>query len=75
VSENPKAFPLSPLIDPDDCGGSGGMDLRDWFAGQALAGCMANPSIGDDSAPKYAYFLADAMLAERGRALSAERGE
>ena len=40
-----------------------GMTLRDWFAGMALAGLLANPSLGDDSAPTYAFFLADAMIA------------
>jgi len=48
-----------------------GMSLRDWFAGQALAGWLA--SFGEDQAPtapyenqaKLAYGLADAMLAER----------
>jgi hypothetical protein len=42
---------------------SPGMTLRDYFAGQALAGLMA---VGNgDEAPQYAYFLADAMLAAR----------
>lgn len=44
-----------------------GMTLRDWFAGQALAGVLNwseafyNPS----HAVEWAYGLADAMLAER----------
>ncbi len=41
-----------------------GMTLRDWFAGQALAG-MANDY--GDSAPGYAYKIADRMLEERAR--------
>ena len=61
--ENPAAFP-NPMI-PEWQEGSTGMTLRDYFAGQALAGIMANPHIGDDGGPKYAYYLADAMLAQR----------
>ena len=46
-----------------------GLSIRDWFAGQALAGWMA--SFGDTTAVKasacaeLAYELADAMLAAR----------
>jgi hypothetical protein len=43
------------------------MTLRDWFAGQALAGMRANPAL--DLAPKDyvkgAYFYAAMMLDER----------
>ena len=45
-----------------------GMSLRDWYAGQALAG-MAG-SWGSDEGPlmtETAYALADAMLTERDR--------
>jgi hypothetical protein len=47
-----------------------GMTLRDWFAGQALAGFCADPSnheLFDDAmdAAQNAYELADAMLAAR----------
>ena len=44
----------------------GGMSLRDWFAGQALAS-MAHPqNIGEPKiSAKMAYEVADAMLAER----------
>ena len=48
----------------------GGMTLRDWFAGQVLAGNMAfiSVNIADESEPSryaaQAYMLADAMLAE-----------
>jgi hypothetical protein len=45
-----------------------GMTLRDWFAGQALAGFMANTqrptTIAEDDAV-WCYRIADAMLAER----------
>lgn len=45
-----------------------GMTLRDYFAGQALAGFMANTrrptTIAPDDA-EWCYRIADAMLAER----------
>jgi hypothetical protein len=43
-----------------------GMSLRDWFAGQALAGLVAQPTMGRviDTA-SIAYRVADAMLAAR----------
>lgn len=47
----------------------GGMTLRDWFAGQALAGRMARNTAyrtWSDAAAD-AYEIADAMLAERAR--------
>jgi hypothetical protein len=56
-----------------------GMSLRDWFAGQALAGAMASPHIVDHAGINKtdaefvsglavrAYMLADAMLAERSK--------
>lgn len=50
--------------------GAMGMSLRDWFAGQALAGWLA--TFNDDQVPtsvksvaKYMYEIADAMLAEQ----------
>jgi len=42
-----------------------GMSLRDWFAGQALAGFCADPDMKSAHMPSMAYELADAMLAER----------
>lgn len=51
-----------------------GMSLRDWFAGQALAGLMAHPfedggdflhDAGPDAAAYQSYRMADAMLAAR----------
>lgn len=55
-----------------------GMSLRDWFAGQALAGLTANPeeakgmsdrSLADTTriAATAAYLLADAMIKERSK--------
>lgn len=48
--------------------GEPGMSLRDWFAGQALAGIMANPNVknvADDDVVKAAYTHADNMLHQR----------
>jgi hypothetical protein len=50
--------------------GSHGMTLRDWFAGQALAGILINYTtakfgIGEDICAKHAYEFADAMIAAR----------
>ena len=46
-----------------------GMTLRDWFAGQALAMVMMRFERDCDPAPDdiamQAYFIADAMIAER----------
>ncbi|OCC05081.1 hypothetical protein BA190_09200 [Labrys sp. WJW] len=48
-----------------------GMSLRDWFAGQALAGLAAYPGReGERNEPhhfaRWAYALADAMILARG---------
>lgn len=46
----------------------GGMSLRDYFAGQALAGIMGSGDIfPPDSAASRAYCVADSMLEERAR--------
>jgi hypothetical protein len=56
--------------------GEEGMSLRDYFAGQALAGICANSytpwspdaaDISDATLAKSAYDLADAMIAARGQ--------
>ena len=49
-----------------------GMSLRDWLAGKALAGILANPEIAREGykpsmAAEDAYQTADAMLAARSR--------
>ena len=53
---------------PAGCREDQGMTLRDYFAGQWLAGYIANPSIGSgthkDEATA-AYAMADAMLKAR----------
>ena len=70
-------------LDPDggaqmdkEC--TGGMTLRDWFAGQALVGILANPDISSSAArcdvsteefredtARAAFAAADAMIAAR----------
>ena len=44
-----------------------GMTLRDWFAGQALVSMRAELGGEDSEIAKYAYDLADAMIAERDK--------
>jgi hypothetical protein len=72
--ENPPAFPALHSIDgnwekePNEK--FRGMTLRDYFAGKAIAGVMANPWPADNEWPEIArraYVGADAMLAERER--------
>lgn len=67
-TENPPAFPRTgegfgnPLYDTP------GMSLRDWFAGQALAGMVAGSvglEITTEQFGEQTYRLADAMLAAR----------
>ena len=55
------AFPQTIRV-PDEF--HAGMSLRDWFAGQALQGMLANGERRQSYAAE-AYSLADAMLAER----------
>lgn len=54
---------------PWDGYGMGGMSLRDWFAGQVLAGLWANPrddyTVAREDKAVEAYRQADAMLAAR----------
>lgn len=51
--------------------GNNDMDLRDWFAGQALVGICAHPDTWGiqtvEGFAMQAYHLAEAMLAERAR--------
>lgn len=49
-----------------------GMSLRDWFAGQALSGLLADPNVRSseslfENAAASAYIFADAMLVARVR--------
>lgn len=70
MSDNPSAFPVSDI----GVHGQFGMTLRDYFAGQALAGvitvCNNDTELRNGTRPEdyfaiKAYALADAMLAAR----------
>lgn len=65
--------PAFPWREEDGAGGYNqhvGMSLRDWFAGQALEGILAEFFHHENeaqSAAIRAYAMADAMLAERAK--------
>lgn len=67
-SNNPPAFPA---CNEANLNGTMGMSLRDWFAGQALAGMSAISDedgdiiMGWTDMAKAAFNAADAMLAAR----------
>lgn len=67
------AFPshLHEPVNPGDHDPQAGMSLRDWFAGQALAGLVANKiTLAASDAkriPELAFVIADTMLAERAK--------
>jgi hypothetical protein len=73
------AFPLPDQYTPQGTPvmqGHPGMTLRDWFAGQALAGILSDPNIHGPSVlsivPREAYEIADAMLSERKKWCASE---
>ncbi len=67
--DNPNAFPSVCMGDPGHPASVPGMTLRDWMAGQALVGGMANADDYNFATPDQcavmAYQIADAMLAAR----------
>jgi hypothetical protein len=71
--QNPPAFPrpIGSIQSHDYNADQEGMTLRDYFAGQALVGILANPTEGDctsedaDFIARLCGKFADAMLAER----------
>lgn len=82
ASNNPSAFPVNTanLPNPGAYEADPGMTLRDWFAGQAI-GAVVRQCAGDGvfGLPEginsmeqlfavNAYFIADALLAERAKA-------
>lgn len=71
------AFPVADSVYPNGQiqYGFTGMTLRDWFAGQALAGLLANATLGSEPAgeiARWSYETADAMLAERAKRQEAQ---
>jgi hypothetical protein len=62
MSKKPDGGPAYPTA------ARGGMSLRDWFAGMALQGMLANGIGGSrEFYSANAYSLADIMLAERDK--------
>lgn len=62
--------PAFPVEQPETFAVGGGMSLRDWFAGQALQGMLANDDASGavwSAFAKDAYACADAMLAARSK--------
>lgn len=73
MADNPDAFPCVGFGMAGDTYLQAGMTLRDWFAGQALAGVTARGmpkehANGKDTAA-VCFGLADAMLAAREQKL------
>lgn len=71
---NDSGGPAFPVPGDQQFAALNGMTLRDWFAGQALAGVLsgywANPEVSGFSHSDFAneaYLHADAMLAERAK--------
>lgn len=80
----PDGGPAFPKVPDDMRNGSAGMTLRDYFAGQALAGVAGNPNSpdqflgfyeGKDLLAEWAYAAADAMLLAREDASLAARDQ
>ncbi len=73
INDGGPAFP-EPVLDArgDPIALRNGMSLRDWFAGQALSGLLAEEGCGLEQPTmvrdaQRAYAMADAMLAERAK--------
>ena len=73
INDGGPAFPVPDVFRPDGvhaAGGSLGMTLRDWFAGQALVAAWGALDKGyyeggNHDIARCAYQIADAMLSER----------
>ena len=75
IEDGGPAFPRAGYDGPDNHQDFvEGMSLRDYFAGQALTGILGSRTgflidVGTQNAPGWAYQVADAMLAERTKAV------
>lgn len=72
MSDKPENSPAFPACNEANVNGTMGMTLRDYFAGQALAGMrlsdgMTSKSILTKGKAESAYALADAMLEARAK--------
>lgn len=68
INNGGPAFPVT--LDHRGCVGAYGMTLRDYFAGQALAGLLtqlAEDEFGPSHFAKVSYEMADAMLEARNK--------
>ncbi len=69
VGDGGYAFPCD-FADEMEMGSHHGMLLRDWFAGKALSGFIANQSLEERTSNNdiaiYCYEIADAMIKARG---------
>lgn len=67
INDGGPAFPSTIQYFPDDKNANEeqGMTLRDWFAGQALAGLLAHTGESERNRAVAAYRYADAMLRAR----------
>ncbi len=70
IDDGGPAFPRPDTATDDHWeAGDPGMSLLDWFAGQAMAGMMANPNIetGQEQIASGSYHMAQEMLLARKR--------
>lgn len=69
INNGGAAFPLPHFIhsNGDTHWGEGGMTLRDWFAGKAMATMLMSPTPSADMIAQWAYAQADAMIVARER--------
>jgi hypothetical protein len=76
LNDGGPAFPIPPQVFDDGVQqvsqqGAPGMSLRDWFAGQALAGncgfSLTADGVTSDQLAEEAYAIAETMMAERER--------
>jgi hypothetical protein len=68
MSDNGSALPTELPAFPTLPGGTHGMMLRDYLAGQAMVGLLGSPCATPAATAALAYGIADAMLRERAAA-------